>query len=468
MNSSDFFYLYLHIINQKASYCSKSFNFLGSRTKPILNDKSELLPACFKPYSRFHEQCQLPSSITAESVWACGLKEKVISTRKAFFLAAFFGLNSTRESQNHHLSQSYCSELFGQKTTLNPNVTLSKCSGKLNALANFKKYIISRKANHKAGYGGFFSPSFRFLNITSAFNRRVFSQSFKQNLKTYLSNCQEKESLFSLAKTAPLLLSQKQSQQRLDNFDKNSIKLGRKGHQLDLVVSVPLVDLFLSEKSLDKSILTNQTMATANEKSIYCCPWVLPENLEPREDADLGKERKQSIIFSSDFAICEKAAKNVSSFIMPSEKKLGLTKPIKPEQEALVYLTKFYTASWLLESIRTSLGERNSNIKRVLNQTFLLTQQPIFQTKQEPQHKGTSDLYKSNYASPLFVIPHLIKGLKVTFSGRTGGKKGMAKVLTKTLGRVPSSTLREKVDFAKGSVKTKVGSLGIKVWICYN
>ena len=109
-------------------------------------------------------------------------------------------------------------------------------------------------------------------------------------------------------------------------------------------------------------------------------------------------------------------------------------------------IVKFYTASWLLDFICGELSLRNANIKRVLSQAF------IFPIK--------SDLSK--------IVPDLIKGLKITFSGRMGGKKGMAKTLTKTLGRVPLSTLREKVDFAKGTVKTKVGSLGVKVWICYH
>lgn len=186
-------------------------------------------------------------------------------------------------------------------------------------------------------------------------------------------------------------------------------------------------------------------------------------------------------------------------------------------------LTRFYTASWLLESIRAELLLRNSNIKRVLNQVFLLTQQSLYNSSKRPAFQSESALASSTSpftpkivkgpgmnqelisvtpnpcqptAAPLAllgsslvgladqspegaqilkdslskatVIPSLIKGLRVTLSGRMGGRKGMAKTLTKTAGRVPSSTLREKVDFAKGVVQTKTGSLGIKVWICYN
>jgi len=148
--------------------------------------------------------------------------------------------------------------------------------------------------------------------------------------------------------------------------------------------------------------------------------------------------------------------------------------------------TIFFTASWLLEAIRGELGMRNANIRRVLNQTFLLTQQPLFNRSLHHQNKfpqfdtvGKADSHQDGvnsttsnlppaYFDTTTVIPDLIKGLRITFSGRMGGKKGMAKTLTKTVGRVPLSTLREKVDFAKGVVHTKTGSLGVKVWICYH
>ena len=120
-------------------------------------------------------------------------------------------------------------------------------------------------------------------------------------------------------------------------------------------------------------------------------------------------------------------------------------------------LTVFYSASWLLREIQDQLSGRKSNIKAVLSRIFLSAQQPTFQS-----------LGKSLAKEEVTIIPHLIKGLKVTLTGCMGGKKNMSKTLTKTAGRVPTSTLLEKVDFAKGVVQTKTCSLGVKVWVCYN
>nr|AOC61556.1 ribosomal protein S3 [Gloeotilopsis planctonica] len=140
-------------------------------------------------------------------------------------------------------------------------------------------------------------------------------------------------------------------------------------------------------------------------------------------------------------------------------------------------LTKFYSASWLLQYIQSELGSRNANLKRVLNNIFLYTQLPIL--KLSPTKKAVDAQFfqslgeQTNSAlestkNEFSVVPDIIKGLRVTFSGRLGGKKGMAKTLTKTTGRVPLSSLKEKVDFAKGIVHTKNGTLGVKVWICFN
>jgi len=150
--------------------------------------------------------------------------------------------------------------------------------------------------------------------------------------------------------------------------------------------------------------------------------------------------------------------------------------------------SKFYTASWLLESLKAELSLKNASIKRVLKNTFLksnlivqnqnlvdastvkaLNVDNCFQSQSSVKNNiGFSyDLDLKN-ALIKHTSTSLFKGLRITISGRFGGKKGMAKTLTKTVGKVPLSTLEEKVDFAKDQVITKNGSLGVKVWICYN
>ncbi len=57
------------------------------------------------------------------------------------------------------------------------------------------------------------------------------------------------------------------------------------------------------------------------------------------------------------------------------------------------------------------------------------------------------------------------EGIKVLVSGRLGGAE-MARSETYKEGRIPLHTLRADVDYALGEGLTKVGLIGVKVWIC--
>ncbi|MCL5676000.1 MAG: 30S ribosomal protein S3 [Patescibacteria group bacterium] len=57
------------------------------------------------------------------------------------------------------------------------------------------------------------------------------------------------------------------------------------------------------------------------------------------------------------------------------------------------------------------------------------------------------------------------KGAKIVLAGRIGGAE-IARKEKIQQGVVPLSTLREKIDFAKVAAKTKMGYVGVKVWIC--
>jgi len=57
------------------------------------------------------------------------------------------------------------------------------------------------------------------------------------------------------------------------------------------------------------------------------------------------------------------------------------------------------------------------------------------------------------------------EGIKVLISGRLGGAE-MARAETYKEGRIPLHTLRADIDYALGEALTKVGLIGIKVWIC--
>jgi small subunit ribosomal protein S3 len=56
-------------------------------------------------------------------------------------------------------------------------------------------------------------------------------------------------------------------------------------------------------------------------------------------------------------------------------------------------------------------------------------------------------------------------GIKVLISGRLGGAE-MARSESYKDGRIPLHTLRADIDYALAEAHTKVGVIGIKVWIC--
>ena len=57
------------------------------------------------------------------------------------------------------------------------------------------------------------------------------------------------------------------------------------------------------------------------------------------------------------------------------------------------------------------------------------------------------------------------EGIKVQISGRLGGAEMARSEMIKE-GRTPLHTFRADIDYALSEAHTKVGVLGIKVWIC--
>lgn len=61
-----------------------------------------------------------------------------------------------------------------------------------------------------------------------------------------------------------------------------------------------------------------------------------------------------------------------------------------------------------------------------------------------------------------------ILGVQITITGRLGSqKKAMAQQISKCVGKVPFSTLRQNLDYSQGFVSTRFGVIGAKVWVCY-
>ena len=57
------------------------------------------------------------------------------------------------------------------------------------------------------------------------------------------------------------------------------------------------------------------------------------------------------------------------------------------------------------------------------------------------------------------------EGIKILISGRLGGAE-MARAELYKEGRTPLHTFRADIDYALAEAHTKVGVLGIKVWVC--
>jgi len=57
------------------------------------------------------------------------------------------------------------------------------------------------------------------------------------------------------------------------------------------------------------------------------------------------------------------------------------------------------------------------------------------------------------------------QGIKVTTSGRLGGAE-MARTESYKDGRIPLHTFRADIDYALSEAHTKLGRIGVKVWIC--
>ena len=57
------------------------------------------------------------------------------------------------------------------------------------------------------------------------------------------------------------------------------------------------------------------------------------------------------------------------------------------------------------------------------------------------------------------------EGIKIQISGRVGGAE-MARTEMIKEGRTPLHTFRADIDYALAEAHTKVGVLGVKVWIC--
>lgn len=63
----------------------------------------------------------------------------------------------------------------------------------------------------------------------------------------------------------------------------------------------------------------------------------------------------------------------------------------------------------------------------------------------------------------------IVRGLRLVATGRLGKrKKAMSQQMCRAVGKVPLSNLSAKVDYCARTANTKLGCVGLKVWVCYS
>lgn len=102
-------------------------------------------------------------------------------------------------------------------------------------------------------------------------------------------------------------------------------------------------------------------------------------------------------------------------------------------------------ANWVLSYTLTQLESRG-NVRGILNN--------VVRDVELLMHKQQNDC--------------VVRGLRLVATGRLGKrKKAMSQQISRAIGKVPLSKLSSKVDYCAGTAHTKLGCVGLKVWVCY-
>ncbi|MCX7955736.1 MAG: 30S ribosomal protein S3 [Patescibacteria group bacterium] len=126
----------------------------------------------------------------------------------------------------------------------------------------------------------------------------------------------------------------------------------------------------------------------------------------------------------------EEIKKHIEPFLKKTEKDKKFKIDIKIEQVKKPYLNAYYVAQGIAEKLVKNLPHR-SVVHSVMNK----------------------------------VIESGAKGIKVQLGGRIAGAE-ISRREKYFQGTIPTSTIREEIDFAHYPALTKSGYVGVKVWIC--
>ena len=126
------------------------------------------------------------------------------------------------------------------------------------------------------------------------------------------------------------------------------------------------------------------------------------------------------------------------------------------------------------------IGKRGAGVEQLKKEVQALTENEVFLNIQEVRKAETNaQLVAENIATQLerriafrramkkavaTAMKFGAKGIRVRCAGRLGGSE-MSRVETYREGRVPLHTLRADIEFGLAEARTKVGIIGVKVWM---
>lgn len=104
------------------------------------------------------------------------------------------------------------------------------------------------------------------------------------------------------------------------------------------------------------------------------------------------------------------------------------------------------SANWILELIINQLQMQNRSVRSVINAQIRDVESLMTKLKSKCK----------------------IKGLHIIAKGRiTKKKKAIAQKISRSIGTIPLGTFKQAIDYSQGIVSTKLGIIGLKVWVCY-
>ncbi len=142
----------------------------------------------------------------------------------------------------------------------------------------------------------------------------------------------------------------------------------------------------------------------------------------------------------------------------------------EPQYHAQKFIRRFFSYQIELENnIRVHSGNTFRfhfiKINDIYQNTQYILDLILFFLKKRIPYQRIRNILENEFKKVSF-----IKGVRLTYSGRLGGKTNKAerkKINTIRIGKPSLHIFSSKLDFAQGDAQTKFGMAGIKVWIRY-